>query len=375
MKIAIIADTHLGYSRFADDSFNQAKAAFEDAANKADIIVFAGDLFDMKIPKLEDLEKAINILGKVKIPIFAIHGNHERRTKGMVNPVKLLSESNMLRYLHMSSDEYSINGERIQITGIGSVPEDFAGLAVEKIEKSVDKNQNAFRILVIHQTIKELIPHSGDELSLYHLEDLPFDLIINGHIHKRFTRLGGKFIIPGSTVITQLKKDEAEPKGYVLYDTKNKQAEFIDIGTRKFFYEELKFENSGKNEVNQKIKELIENINMENKDAIISIKIKGTLREGLSGPDVKIDEYENVFLDNQLNSSNLAEKIKKIKDLREENLSIRDFAVKELSSKIGDNIKLFNPSELFDKLVNGTEEPMEYLEKEVLFSRNRKTLP
>jgi len=138
-----------------------------------------------------------------------------------------------------------------------------------------------FNILVIHQSIKELMIKPDQEISLEELEHLPFDLIINGHIHNKHSKLGGKFLIPGSTIITQLKKEETDPRTYYVYDTKTKQYETIDFGSRKFFFEELFFENAGIEDIRNKVKQKIDELKNLDKEAIVKIKIKGTLKEAM----------------------------------------------------------------------------------------------
>lgn len=362
MKIAIFSDPHLGYIRFEEDSYTQAERVIVDASEKADVILCAGDIFDVKIPKLETLKRAVEIFKKTKKPLYAIHGNHERRAKEMTNPVQLLASGTELNLLHGSDAVFEKDGEKVQIFGMGSVPEEYAEAALKNVMQKFNK-QNAFRILMIHQSIKELIPGGTEELSLEYLETLPFDLIINGHIHETISRLDGRFLIPGSTVITQLKKDETAPKGYYLYDTKTKKAEFIPVETRKFFYEEFEFKDAAEMEIRNQVKEKIDSLRMESKDAIIVIKIRGKLKAGLNSSDIRIDEYENVFIDNKLDEENLAARIEKIKSSREANLSVKDIAIRELKKKIENKITLFDSSELFEKLVEGPEETLIYLEK------------
>ncbi|MFH1520623.1 MAG: DNA repair exonuclease [Candidatus Micrarchaeota archaeon] len=362
MKIAIFSDPHLGYLRFEEDSYIQAERVIVDASEKADVILCAGDVFDVKIPKLETLKHAVEIFKKAKKPIYAIHGNHERRAKEMVNPVQLLASSTEMVLLHGSDATFEKNGEKIQIFGMGSVPEEYAETALKNVMQKFSKQDSSFRILMIHQSIKELVPGGTEELSLEYLESLPFDLIINGHIHETIIKLDGRFLIPGSTVITQLKKDETAPKGYYIYDTKTKKSEFIAVETRKFFYEEFKFDNKSEIEIRKQVKEKIESLRSESKDAIIVIKIKGKLKDGLNSSDIRIDEYENVYIDNKLNEENLAARIEKIKNNREANLSVREIAVSELKKKTENKITLFDSSDLFEKLLEGPEETLVYLE-------------
>ena len=363
MKIAIFSDPHLGYARFEEDSYLQAERAIVSASEKADLILCAGDIFDVKIPKLETLKRAIEIFRKAKAPIFAIYGNHERRAREMVNPPQLLDAISGLKLLHGKAEVFEKGGERVQVLGIGSVPEEYAAEAVKKVMERFAKDDGAFRIIMLHQSIKELIPGGEDELSLEYLETLPFDLIVNGHIHERIVKLGGRFIIPGSTVITQLKKDEMAPKGYYLYDTKAKASEFVPIQSRRFFYEELDFKDAGELDVREGIRQAVTRIRKEHPEAVIAIKIDGSLKQGLTSADIKTDEYKDVFIENRLNVENLSAKLERIRSSREANLSVRDMALKDLRARTEGKVTLFDSSELFEQLLLGSDETLAYLEK------------
>jgi DNA repair exonuclease SbcCD nuclease subunit len=363
MKIAIFSDTHLGYARFENDSYVQAGLVLADASEKADLIICAGDIFDTKIPKLETLRHAVEMFKKATVPVYAIHGNHERRSRDMTNPPQLLAASTDMKLLHCRDGVLEKNGEKVQIFGMGSVPEEHAEAELKKTLAEMFKPlPGAFRVLVLHQSIKELIQGGDDELSLGYLETLPFDLIINGHLHGTSTMMNGKFLMPGSTVITQLKKDETAPKGYFLYDTGARKAEFVKIASREFFYEELHFKDAGESGVRDAIREKVESVRKGHPDAIISIKLEGTLKQGLNGSDVKPGRYDNVYIDNRLNVESLGARLEKIRDLRQENLSVRELALKELSKKTSGKITLFDGMELFEKLVEGPDEALAYLE-------------
>lgn len=363
MRIGVVSDNHLGYPRFEEDSYVQAEEALTDASGKCDVIINAGDVFDTRIPKLETLQKGIEIFKKVKIPVYAIYGNHERRTKEMTNPVELLLSADVIKYLHGNSKVFEKNGEKIQILGIGNIPDRYAKEAVDSAVKKFVPEEGAYKILILHQTISEVLKTDGEELSLEYLENLPFDLIINGHIHKRMEKLGGKVLMPGSTVITQLKKDETEPKGYYIHDTKTKKSEFVPIKCREFFHEEMEFENASEEDVRKKVRGRIEELKARNKDAVVLIKVKGTLKEGLLSSDIALEEQDYVFIMNELNATDIKTKLDKIRKFRDEKLSVKDIAVAELEKRLGDRITLFKPAEFFDKLVEGSEEAMEYLEK------------
>jgi DNA repair exonuclease SbcCD nuclease subunit len=363
MKLAIIADTHLGYSRFEKDAFIQAERAFLDASQKADVILFAGDVFDTKIPKLETLYQAIGLFKKINIPVVAIHGNHERRIKDCINPPQLLEAAGVIEYIHTQDRKFEKDGKSVQVFGIGNVPDEYADVAVKKAMERFKPDESSFKILMIHQTIKELVPHGKNELALDYLETLPFDLIVNGHIHGKEIRMDGRFIIPGSTVITQLKKDETEQKGYFIFDTNTKTADFIPIECRSFFFEEIEVKDANQSEIHNAINEKINELKSKDQNALISLKIKGTLKQGLSSSDISIPNFANVFIVNNLDIQNLGSRMEQIRNLRSEKLSVRELALAELDEKTKDSITAFSSSELFEKLIEGVDETLSYLEK------------
>src|SRR3989338_4082506 len=211
------------------------------------------------------------------------------------------------------------------------------------------------------------MPNGENEISLDELEklivDKKFDLVINGHIHQRVIRLNGKFLIPGSTVVTQLKKDETAPRGYFLYDTQKKSHEFVEIPCRKFYFEELNFSDASIADVKNSVEEKIRQLRKNYSDAIIRIVARGTLKEGLGSADMAFAHDEATYVDNCLNAADLKEKLTRIIKTREEKISVKEVALKELKERINGKITLFDEVELFEKLVEGSEETLEYLNK------------
>lgn len=372
VKIGIISDLHLGYARFEEDSYTQPEEMLKELAEKVKVVIIAGDIFDSRIPRLETIRRAIEIFKKSKIRIIAIHGNHERRSKGFDNPLNVLATSEALEYIDAQRVVIDEGDEKIAIIGIGSVPEEQAEETIKQTIERYPPLPNAFNILVIHQNINEIVNQSG--LSLEFIEKLPFDLVINGHIHKRYEKINGKLIVPGSTVITQLKKEETEPKGYIIYDTKTKKADFFPTKTRKFIYEELNFEKAGENEVIAKVEEKIANLRLIYPEAIIAIKLCGTLREGLKSSDIRLRiNDELVFLSNELNAADISEKIEEIKKLRETNISVKEFGRMRLEERLKGKLKNIKTSEFLEKLIEDEEKAEEYINKiiEDLLEKNR----
>ncbi|MEM2948139.1 MAG: metallophosphoesterase [Candidatus Anstonellales archaeon] len=358
MKLAIIGDTHFGYYRFEEDGYRQGEEALLKASEMADIIIHTGDMFDARVPRLEVINRAIAILKKVKKPVFVIHGNHERRTKGQTNVLELFDSMGLLKYVH--NDVFSLGN--VSILGIGSVPED---MAVHAIQKSISMNigkMGGFRILVIHQSISDL-GYGGYDLDLDFLEKLPFDLIVNGHLHKAGVFLGGKLIIPGSTVVTQLREDESDKRGFYIYDTETKNSDFVEISARPFFIENIEFNGEGIEEARKRIIEVFEKIKKQNHDAIVKVKLTGRLKEGLRSSDFSFDSMGDLFIQNNMEEKSFGERIREIQDLRQEKMSVRERIMSEIAKQLEGKIS-FSPSEMFELLSEDPERAYEKIIKE-----------
>jgi DNA repair exonuclease SbcCD nuclease subunit len=364
LRIAVLADFHLGYTKFFEDSFEQAERAFSKACEEADLVVLLGDIFDTRTPRQEILARSFKLFriawnrgwgaklvsynskdgrkNYAEVPVVAIHGTHERRTKELVNPVELLEKAGFLVNAHAATVVFEKDGEKVALQGMGGVPEEYAKNALEAL--SPKPIEGAFNIFLFHQSMKEFIPGEG----LMSEEELPkgFDLYLCGHMHsKTLQKLdnGAFLIIPGSTVITQMRKEEMEGKGFFIFDTRSKEATFNKIQSRPFFYEELEFKQAGLEEVLAKARKSIQKL-LENKTdtkPVIKLKLSGTVAKGLNPSNLDmgslIKEFESraiLEVDKNLESETLKDKIEKLRNLRESKLSVKEMGIEILKGKL-----------------------------------------
>lgn len=387
MKIAIISDTHFGYAWGTgrqEDSFIQAKDAFEKALGQAELIILPGDIFDSRVPKQEVMEKAMRILGMaldaknsgIKIvnslnisqipdyttsgvPIVAIHGTHERRGSLMVNPVETLAAGGLLIHLHMGFVVFEKNGERVAVHGLSGVPET---LAKESLVAWDPKPlEGAYNILIMHQSFKEMIYEAAAFLDY---GDLPpgFDLYVNGHIHwNSLTEKNGKKILhPGSTIITQMKKGEAEqPKGFYFHDTATGALDFIPLGVqRKLYYKEIEVKDESPVHVIERANALLESIPPSKPRPLVKLKLKGSLRVGTSLDTKQITEgFKHKFilsLDDELTTEDFKKKIASLRELHKEKASIAEQGMDILKQNLEEaKYKGIPPEELLGTLEEG----------------------
>src|SRR3989338_5533085 len=147
MRILILSDTHFGYGSGTErerDAFDAARSA---VAEPADLVLLAGDVFDMRVPSPETFAAALELLVPLKlahqpdagsglrqgvaklaaapkelpalarmgIPVIAVAGNHERRAKGLVNPVEALERAGLLVHLHGQAATIQKGEEKVVI--------------------------------------------------------------------------------------------------------------------------------------------------------------------------------------------------------------------------------------------------------------------
>lgn len=377
MKIGIVSDTHFGYRRFEQDALSQGTEALLSASEKCDMLIMPGDIFDAHIPRLETISDVAQVLHRLHAkkwgasaigrenasPIAAIHGTHERRGRGLANPIQLFGQLDLWIDLHNKTVLFEKDGERVAVSGLGGVPEDLAAEAM-KASKCAPV-PGAFNIFVFHQSVRELLFDRHE--TFMSLEDLPpgYDLYVCGHMHKHTVGMGGKLIIPGSTVITQLKEEEMGSKGFVIYDTESRKHEFIPIGSRPFLPKELQFQNATQKQLLAAIEGEIQSHEGREPRPILRLKLTGTLAQGLQRSDILPPRSgEFVFMDNRLEGASLRSKIEQIRQLRKSSAGVKEIGLAILKEKLSAaGLDPKHAEEMFDILAEEPEKAIGEIRK------------
>ncbi len=392
MRIAIISDWHLGVdfdSELGKDSFTNLYSAFKQLEKQdIDLLLVPGDLFDVPVPSHEVLFETISILNDLnlknkfseisgKLPILAIIGNHEYRSKDYVTTVELLESLGFLKLL--KADCLKFEKEKVAVFGMTGLPEKYAkDYLLEKFNpKPLSGHYN---ILMIHQSIVEYLPFEDEMVATISLSDLPsgFDLIINGHLHWASVvdlPKGEKFLLPGSTVTTQIKQKETEKeKGYFILDTDKKSMDFFEIkDIRKSHYIDLKFSKKPISEIILQIKERLEKLEKTpKKKALVRIRLKGELEVGEILKNLDINsikkEYSDSFfisIKNDISEKKLKESIEQLKKLQTDNKNITELAKSIFLEQIEQTkvSKDFEYRRIYELLENGDVEKAKELLK------------
>jgi DNA repair exonuclease SbcCD nuclease subunit len=362
MKIAIVSDLHLGYEKFADDAIRQAREALELASSVADAILLPGDIFDKRSPKPEAIAQAINLFREVsrkkwnarvvsfsgkgnsytEIPVIAIPGTHERTMEGKDNPLNLLALAGLLVDTSEATTIVEKNGDKVAVFGLG-------GLSDERVKDKLKEIGpkpvlGVFSIFMFHQSIHELLPFNEDTIRY---DDLPngFDLYVCGHVHNRVEAMvhGKKFLIPGSTVLTQLKDAEQEQKGFMLFDTSTYSYDFVRINSREFVSKIVHFKDAEPKDVLDRCESEINAIlSKSSGKPIIRLVLEGTIKDGFTNLDMPIQavasRYSNdiaLSIDSsRLVSLELESGIENIRESRIGNVPIKEMGISLFVAKL-----------------------------------------
>jgi len=392
MLISILSDFHFGYgwnTRLEDDSFQNVKEALSKCLD-SDLILIAGDIFDSRNPRTETWADALKVLSKpllsenkgVKlvnrinknlpeiskrtlsaIPVLALHGTHERRTKDQVNAIEALEQTGFLIHLHCNGLVFEKNGHKVAIQGMSGVPERYAKQIMDKWDpKPVE---GCYNILMLHQSIEPYV-YSPLEPPTLNLTNLPkgFDLIVDGHVHtKDLTKVDDtQFLLPGSIIVTQLKKEDAEvTKGFYQIEIgKETKINFIPLeNNRKFFYKELELKPDVT--IRDQIEEILKETLKEEfkKKPLVKIKIfgkeTGIIEKELREIEKKFSDKAIIYFQKELESEEMSKKIELLRNLRERKLSVEETGLQILKKNL-DELKFasaFDYESLFRLLSDG----------------------
>ena len=377
MKIAVMSDFHFGHN---DDALAQATEALRKARELSDFVIAAGDLFDSRVPRQETVHDAMRLFKdhsrhaktdslkmtlidgaerKVEtVPVVAIYGTHERRTKGLINAVQVLDSAGLVLNVHAKTLVVEKGGEKVAVQGMGGVPEEQAAENLKLLEQK--PVPGAFNIFVFHQSMKELISVGENVMSA---NDLPpgFDLYVDGHIHwDQEIRSGGKrILLPGSTVVTQMRASEVKPKGFYVFDTATGDASFVKINSRPFLFSEVVFENASPSQVDERVRGKLAEMLIQagGRAPLVKLKLLGTLEKGIQPQNIDLGGVEREFagrmdlsIDKEFASEELKEKIELLRRLRDEKKSVRDMGLAVLDRKLAEAGVKINSEGLFELL-------------------------
>jgi DNA repair protein SbcD/Mre11 len=298
-KFSHITDCHLGSWRNPKlrDLNIQAfeRSILISIKEQVDFILITGDFFDVNIPQLAPVKKAVEIMKHARdsgIPIYMIYGSHDFNTAN-ISMIDILHSAE----LFIKPTEFEFNTDSIilkffvdektgaKITGISGRKVGLDKEIYERLDKQKLESEEGFKIFLLHKGIQEILP-----LNLQFRDSIPislipkgFDYYGGGHIHKRVEKKMDSSIIAypgplfGSTFQDLEETAKGETRGFYIisFDKQIIDCKFIEINVAEILYKEIVSQkwNSErlKNEITRNISEL------EVKDKVVLIKVKGKL--------------------------------------------------------------------------------------------------
>jgi len=388
MRLAVIADTHLGFkygTERGEDAFINAADAFKKAlACQPDYILLLGDIFDHRVAKPEVLNKAMQLFKHVNASlrksgradaIISIYGTHETRHKDAINPVQLLAQAGLLKLLHKSSVLLEKHGQKVTVFGMSGVHDSFA--KAELLAWNPQPAPGAFNIMLLHQTFKEDIPQAEASVAY---QNLPagFNLFLFGHIHYVHERSIGAapVIYPGSTVRTQLGKNTTTNLGFYILEIDSNQLvkkEFVTLDSpRDFIHITLDISNNSPAEIISSLTTKIEQAlgGPRSKKPLVKVKLVGKLKIGFTPSDLQLAPVLKRFKDacflkidkTSLESERAKERLKFLADLGQKQESIESLGIDLLCRNLKETgLSKSKVAELFEQLSSGEIEVAEEL--------------
>ena len=298
-KFAHITDCHLGSWRNSKlrDLNLQAfeRSILISIKEQVDFILITGDFFDVNIPQLAPVKKAVEILKRARdsgIPIYMIYGSHDFNTAN-ISMIDILHSAE----LFIKPTEFQFNSDSVmlkffvdmktgaKITGISGRKVGLDKEIYEKLDKKKLESEDGFKIFLLHRGIQEILPLNMQFRDTLPISLIPkgFDYYGGGHIHKRVEKKidNSVIIYPGPIFGSTFQDLEETAKGekrgfYIIsFDKQIFECKFIEIKVAEILYKEifsLKWSSEKlKDEITKNISEL------EVKNKIVLIKVKGKL--------------------------------------------------------------------------------------------------
>ncbi len=213
LKIIATADNHLSpvlprmsalraqrRRKYLQDAF--ARVVSTAIADRYDIFIQAGDLFDDQSPTNEDrafVAEQFHRLRSADIPVFAVSGNHDMPRQstehGYSAPLEVYRQAGLIHYFAATNVVHPIlietNKGSVAVGGLSYysalryIRDPLAAADWEDPEDLFSKAQ--FRVLVVHAEIESAFTtdDSAQVIRKTTIEALPhIDLLITGHIHR-----------------------------------------------------------------------------------------------------------------------------------------------------------------------------------------------
>jgi DNA repair protein SbcD/Mre11 len=317
-KFAHITDCHLGAWRNPKLKEINLKA-FEQAIyiciqEKVDFIAITGDFFDVSVPELDHVKRAVDIMRvatRQGIEIYMIYGSHDF-TAVTVSIIDILHSAG----LFLKPVEFELINDKIKLKFIKDKKTSFkiTGLSGRKIGLDIEyyyqldrgalESEKGPRIFLFHSAISELTP-----LDLAHGESIRLSLLPKGflyygggHLHRRIEHKheDGKSVIVypgplfGSTFTDLEDTAQGERRGFYIisYDSEKEitTADFREVKIVDIIFKTIEVNQNTVKQVEDELNSVVEQMD-DLTGKIVLIKTIGILSSGKRS-DINFSKFE-----------------------------------------------------------------------------------
>lgn len=256
IKIAHLADTHLGYKQYGIidrelDFYDAFNNVIDDIIDKdVDYVIHCGDLFEQPKPPIKALlvaQEGFTKLMENDIPVIVIAGNHDKLQRRATAIPQELYENDNFHILTIQNPSIRLTDELV-ISGLPYIRKDHEDVVKGLLEDIYeDVKEYKHKILMLHGGVSKYFDFNPE----FELDTIPddFDYYAMGHIHQRIIEKdfkGGILSFPGSTEILnkgEISEYAKNGKGYNLLTIKeNIEVEYVNVELeRKFIDKQISY--------------------------------------------------------------------------------------------------------------------------------------
>lgn len=245
MKLAIISDLHLGKKMYrTEDGFiNKFEKIGYDVfdknidiilAEKPDILIYGGDIFDVPNPSILALEKFRAGLARLKdIPSLIILGNHDfnfsnkNNECSSVNTMLSGNGKNILKFADYNVEHYIQDNVLFVLAPYVHDKDEAIENIWSQCRELVTQYPNYTKILITHGITEDYMSRFPEFKEKFVVPDSLvrcFDTVFIGHIHTPFEYTDENTLVvsPGGLIDYQAKESKT---GVCIYDTDTKVLE------------------------------------------------------------------------------------------------------------------------------------------------------
>jgi DNA repair exonuclease SbcCD nuclease subunit len=262
---------------------------------QVDFILITGDFFDVNVPQLGPVKRAVEILRQAKdsgIAVYMIYGSHDFNAVNISMIDILHSAELFIKPTEFQSDSNSVVLKFIvdkktgaKITGISGRKVGLDKEIYQKLNRKSLEMEEGFKIFLLHKGIQEILPLDWNFRDSLPVSLLPkgFDYYGGGHIHKRLENKidNGLIVYPGplfgSTFQDLEETAKGEKRGFyiVSFDQEISDCKFIEINVAEILYKEIVASKWSSEKLESEITKNISELQVKNK--IVLLKVKGKL--------------------------------------------------------------------------------------------------